>query len=490
MSEDEFEQYRARSYSGGFSPSLRPRATTTGSRPRSAAHRRCRRPDDQGGGSDDADEEGVRQFTADRLAGQHFVKPKAVTAERPASDAQMLKVGFGRGLARPASAAEGCEGVHDDPSWHIGEMRPRGYSAPSTKHSGRCNNGCQLRVPDTQRSPRPIVVSHALRKVRSFTNFRHRLLPCTEVTDQTDDDSKDDPDFRSRDRTGNGSVEALSGGRNEENGDGGPEEWYTVVLTGHRGVGKSSIVASLLRCEQTSPRDSFTSDSSPLGGQCASLWLDGSETMLELIAWQDNETDAEYVRWEYVSAYVVVFSVEDRSSFCAAIDWLYEIRRDTVVDHHPTSSSVTVPHLRPAVILVANKVDLVRNRAVLEQEGRSAAAMYSCKYVEVSAAIDLNIDDLFAGVVRQIRDSRRRRSSQRRRDANHQRRHRQHSQRNKQSGGGSGAVEQLRREEKQSPTSRNSDSSCLMRARNNVLRRLRHGLRRTSHSCIDLCMTW
>ena len=70
------------------------------------------------------------------------------------------------------------------------------------------------------------------------------------------------------------------------------------------------------------------------------------------------------MRWEHVSAYVVVFSVEDRSSFRAAIDWLYEIRRDTVVDHHPAA---TVSHLRPAVILVANKVDLVRNRAVLEQ---------------------------------------------------------------------------------------------------------------------------
>ena len=104
-------------------------------------------------------------------------------------------------------------------------------------------------------------------QVRSFTSFRHRLLPCTEVTDQTDDDSKDDPDFRSRDYTGNENAEASSGGRSEEDGDGGQDEWYTVVLTGHRGVGKSSIVASLLRCEQTSPRDSFTSDSSPLGSR-------------------------------------------------------------------------------------------------------------------------------------------------------------------------------------------------------------------------------
>ena len=133
--------------------------------------------------------------------------------------------------------------------------------------------------------------------MRSFTSFRHRLLPCTEATDQTDDDStKDDvdADFRSRDQTGNGSAEALSGRSEENGGDGGCREvwhtvdrrgtrpryipappgecdgeerevWHTVVLTGQRGVGKASIVASLLRSDRTNMRDSFTSDSSPLG---------------------------------------------------------------------------------------------------------------------------------------------------------------------------------------------------------------------------------
>ena len=104
--------------------------------------------------------------------------------------------------------------------------------------------------------------------MRSFTSFRHRLLPCTEGTDQTDDDSsspKDDPHFRSRDQTGSGNAETLSGGgRNEENG-GGHDEWYTVILTGHRGVGKTSIVASFLRSDQTSMRDSFASDSFSCG---------------------------------------------------------------------------------------------------------------------------------------------------------------------------------------------------------------------------------
>ncbi len=58
----------------------------------------------------------------------------------------------------------------------------------------------------------------------------------------------------------------------------------------------------------------------------------------------------------HIDAYVVVFSVEDRRSFEAAIDRLYEIRDEEVARH------VTL-------ILVANKTDLVRTRVVPE-DGR------------------------------------------------------------------------------------------------------------------------
>lgn len=55
-----------------------------------------------------------------------------------------------------------------------------------------------------------------------------------------------------------------------------------------------------------------------------------------------------------VAAYVVVYSVEDRKSFEVAIDRLYELREEDL------SRQMTV-------ILVANKVDLVRTRLVQTQ---------------------------------------------------------------------------------------------------------------------------
>ena len=56
---------------------------------------------------------------------------------------------------------------------------------------------------------------------------------------------------------------------------------------------------------------------------------------------------------EQIDAYVVVYSVEDRNSFETAIDRLTDIRRE----HGQLI----------ALILVANKADLVRTRVVLEE---------------------------------------------------------------------------------------------------------------------------
>ena len=65
----------------------------------------------------------------------------------------------------------------------------------------------------------------------------------------------------------------------------------------------------------------------------------------------DLQTD-DAVAGDQIDAYVVVYSVEDRMSFATAVHRLREIRGEE--DRHV------------AVILVANKTDLVRRRVVPE----------------------------------------------------------------------------------------------------------------------------
>ena len=59
------------------------------------------------------------------------------------------------------------------------------------------------------------------------------------------------------------------------------------------------------------------------------------------------------MKQENIDAYMVVYSVEDRRSFEAAINRLYEIRYE--IGNHV------------ALILVANKTDLVRSRIVTDE---------------------------------------------------------------------------------------------------------------------------
>ena len=59
--------------------------------------------------------------------------------------------------------------------------------------------------------------------------------------------------------------------------------------------------------------------------------------------WQEYEVDA----------YVIVFSTTDRRSYQKAVDLVFDMRK--------------VSEVTTAVILVANKTDLVRSRAVQEE---------------------------------------------------------------------------------------------------------------------------
>ncbi|GIY14514.1 GTP-binding protein REM 1 [Caerostris extrusa] len=62
------------------------------------------------------------------------------------------------------------------------------------------------------------------------------------------------------------------------------------------------------------------------------------------------------------------------------------------------------PNLVPKVyILVANKIDLVRCRAITAEEGRSIADKYDVKYIETSVGFNHNVDELLVGIVTQTR---------------------------------------------------------------------------------------
>ena len=70
--------------------------------------------------------------------------------------------------------------------------------------------------------------------------------------------------------------------------------------------------------------------------------------------WSSPQGDDMMTSDDDITGIVIVYSVEDRKSYELAIDRLYELRND--------ESGRQV-----AIVLVANKVDLVRTRVISEQ---------------------------------------------------------------------------------------------------------------------------
>eukprot|EP00064_Thunnus_orientalis_P012052 superscaffoldBa00001803_g12086 len=126
------------------------------------------------------------------------------------------------------------------------------------------------------------------------------------------------------------------------------------------------------------------------------LTVDGEETTLIVMdTWENDKLEGEGSSSQdnclkVGSAYVIVYSVTDRSSFDSAAELRITLRRTRQAENLP-------------IILVGNKSDLVRSREVAVEEGRACAVVFDCKFIETSASLQHNVTELFEGVVRQLR---------------------------------------------------------------------------------------
>uniref|UniRef100_A0A3Q2Q8Z7 GTP-binding protein n=1 Tax=Fundulus heteroclitus TaxID=8078 RepID=A0A3Q2Q8Z7_FUNHE len=154
---------------------------------------------------------------------------------------------------------------------------------------------------------------------------------------------------------------------------------YRVVLLGDHGVGKTSlagIFAGITEKDEQPGVDIYE----------RTLTVDGEETTLIVMDTWENDR----LVCSVGSAYVIVYSVTDRSSFDSAAELRITLRRARQAENLP-------------IILVGNKSDLVRAREVAVEEGRACAVVFDCKFIETSASLQHNVSELFEGVVRQIR---------------------------------------------------------------------------------------
>lgn len=168
---------------------------------------------------------------------------------------------------------------------------------------------------------------------------------------------------------------------------------YRVALCGSVGVGKTALVNQFKTSEYMGGFEISIGDVED--EMTVSVLLDGEESTIEFHDVTDNQ---ELLKTLSVDAYVVVFSVNNPSTFKIAKDNLNKIRNELKINK--------------TIILVANKIDLVRKRAVPATDARKLADTHSCKYIETSVALNHQVDELLVGILRQIRLSRNKKSPQ------------------------------------------------------------------------------
>uniref|UniRef100_A0A1Y1MMN1 Uncharacterized protein n=1 Tax=Photinus pyralis TaxID=7054 RepID=A0A1Y1MMN1_PHOPY len=161
-------------------------------------------------------------------------------------------------------------------------------------------------------------------------------------------------------------------------------------MLGDPAVGKSSLVSQFMTSEYLHAYDTSIDDES--GEKSVSVLLAGEESELTFIdfATADLSPESCINKYNDPHAYCVVYSSADRSSLMCA---------ERILQNLWTSDNISTK----AVILVANKADLVRSRVVSTEEGKMMATAYDCKYIETSVGINHNVDELLVGILTQIR---------------------------------------------------------------------------------------
>ncbi|KAG4069698.1 hypothetical protein HA402_002277, partial [Bradysia odoriphaga] len=168
-----------------------------------------------------------------------------------------------------------------------------------------------------------------------------------------------------------------------------PPPRLRVVMMGDSGVGKTALVSQFMTSEYMHIYDASLDDE--FGEKTVCVLLDGEESEVVFIDHPSTEMSVENSLSTYEPhSCVVVYSIVNRNSFKQAEEIINYLWRENVTRDK-------------SVILVGNKADMARARAIPTSEGKSLAQSRDAKFIETSSGIQHNIDELLVGILKQIR---------------------------------------------------------------------------------------
>lgn len=162
---------------------------------------------------------------------------------------------------------------------------------------------------------------------------------------------------------------------------------YKVVVLGSGGVGKSALTVQFVSGTFMEKYDPTIEDF-----YRKEIEVDGAPCVLEILDTAGTEQFAS-MRDLYIKngqGFVVVYSITNHQTFQDVKSMKEQIVR------------VKGGNERIPVLLVGNKCDLQHQREVSTVEGMGLAQAWGCPFMETSAKNRLNVNEVFAEVVREM----------------------------------------------------------------------------------------
>ncbi|MHA1442969.1 MAG: Rab family GTPase [Candidatus Heimdallarchaeota archaeon] len=165
----------------------------------------------------------------------------------------------------------------------------------------------------------------------------------------------------------------------------GYQHLFKVIIVGAGKVGKTSLT---IRFAEDRFRESYLPT---LGVDFLTKNLTIDEKKIKLQLWDTGgqEFVISLLPFYYTGAHggVLVYDMTNRNSFNSLDYWLKQIRQN----------AGDIP-----LVLAGNKIDILDQRKVTEEEGRSFAESRNLLYLETSAKTGVSIPDLFDTLVKVI----------------------------------------------------------------------------------------
>ncbi|KAI6216699.1 hypothetical protein M3Y95_01265400 [Aphelenchoides besseyi] len=159
---------------------------------------------------------------------------------------------------------------------------------------------------------------------------------------------------------------------------------YKIYVLGATGAGKSSLISQFITSEY---RNAFADEIEDYENT-VSINIGGQEC--DLVFFEADPTIGDEWKAVDVQAYVLVYSIDRKSTFRTVTNVLEDLRQEGN---------------RIPVILAGNKVDLERKRAVQLNDVKNVGSTYGVAHFEISVALNHDVDDLLIGIVAEIKES-------------------------------------------------------------------------------------